>query len=291
MAVLASLLILGGCSFLSTLSTVSPNQAETVLRDQPYGELQRQRMDIYLPADTRKAPLVVFFHGGAWQEGDRTQYGFVGERLAAAGMIGVVPGFRLYPEVSFPRFMKDAAAAVTAAVDYARRELGQAHPSVRLAGHSSGAHMVALLAMAPDYLAPAVRDHIAGWVGLSGPYRFELEGSDLLQAIFAGAPSHAATQPLHFASTGDPPALLIHGRDDDRVEAANSQALYQALADAEVPVVLCELDAGHASPLLSIADPLAFLNAADDAMLAFLALSEAELSRIAADFSCTAGTD
>ena len=55
--------------------------------------------------------MVVFFYGGSWNRGDRAQYRFVGEALAARGIVTVIPDYRLYPEVRYPDFLKDNAAA------------------------------------------------------------------------------------------------------------------------------------------------------------------------------------
>ncbi|MEM5734152.1 alpha/beta hydrolase fold domain-containing protein, partial [Shewanella algae] len=46
-----------------------------------------------------------------WQSGERRDYRFVGTRLAEAGIVVVIPDYRLYPQVRFPVFVEDAAAA------------------------------------------------------------------------------------------------------------------------------------------------------------------------------------
>ena len=56
--------------------------------------------------------MFVFFHGGVWQFGDRAQHRNLGEALAARGIVTVVAGYRLTPQVRHPDHVKDAAAAV-----------------------------------------------------------------------------------------------------------------------------------------------------------------------------------
>ena len=56
--------------------------------------------------------MVVFFYGGSWNHGERHDYRFVGEALAARGIVTVIPDYRLYPQVRYPDFLKDNAAAV-----------------------------------------------------------------------------------------------------------------------------------------------------------------------------------
>ncbi|MEJ0049305.1 MAG: hypothetical protein WDN04_26735 [Rhodospirillales bacterium] len=70
----------------------------------PYGPDPRHRLDIYQPkaGDGLRRPehgwpVVVFFYGGSWNHGERAEYRFVGEALAARGMLAMLPDYRLYP--------------------------------------------------------------------------------------------------------------------------------------------------------------------------------------------------
>ena len=51
--------------------------------DISYGTDPRQRLDLYVPekAASARTPVVVFWHGGRWSEGDKSQYRFVGAAL------------------------------------------------------------------------------------------------------------------------------------------------------------------------------------------------------------------
>jgi acetyl esterase/lipase len=42
----------------------------------------------------------------------RSNYAFVGAALAERGYVGVIPDYRVYPEVRFPTFVEDGARAV-----------------------------------------------------------------------------------------------------------------------------------------------------------------------------------
>lgn len=58
----------------------------------------------------RDAPLAVFFYGGHWTRGSRTDYRFVGEALASAGIVAAVADYRLSPEVQWTGILEDCAA-------------------------------------------------------------------------------------------------------------------------------------------------------------------------------------
>jgi acetyl esterase/lipase len=56
--------------------------------------------------------LIVFIHGGTWEEGSKDDYLFVGEAFASKGYHVLVPNYRLYPDVAFPGFVEDGAGAI-----------------------------------------------------------------------------------------------------------------------------------------------------------------------------------
>ena len=161
---------LAACSATSILNVLSPTGDLDIRRDVAYGTLPRQKLDIYRPkAGAVPRPVVVFFYGGSWDSGSRDGYLFVGEALASRGFVAVVPDYRVHPEVVFPTFLEDAAAAVA----WAKRNAGDigGDPSrVFVMGHSAGAHIAAMVALDPRYLA---REGLTplGALGLHRPRR------------------------------------------------------------------------------------------------------------------------
>lgn len=51
-------------------------------RDLPYGNDPQQRLDVYLPAQAKGAPIIFMVHGGAWMIGDKAASGFVLNKVA-----------------------------------------------------------------------------------------------------------------------------------------------------------------------------------------------------------------
>ena len=189
-----------------------------------YGDAPRQQLDVYRPRRGDRAPMVVFFYGGSWQNGARDLYAFLGASLAAQGIVTVVPDYAVYPEVRFPGFLEDAARAVAFARAHAA-EWGGDPERLVLMGHSAGAHIAAMLACDPQWLAACGLDahrDVAGLIGLAGPYDFLPIESPVLQTIFGG-PDRAETQPISFVSGREAPALLITAQRDALVEPGNSK--------------------------------------------------------------------
>ena len=222
-----------------------------------YGAAPRQRLDVYAPVARQNDPrlVVVFFYGGAWSRGRREDYAFVGRALAAQGFAVVVPDYRLVPEVRFPDFLEDSAAAVRWTRENAAAFGGDGQRII-LVGHSAGAYNAAMLALDPQWLG---RDRAAvrGFVTLAGPFDFLPLDDPATIAAFGAWPRPEETQPVFYASDDDPPALLLHGAADHRVELRNSEALNaQLTAAGGRPEFVVYPDLGHIGVLTALARPL-----------------------------------
>jgi acetyl esterase/lipase len=208
-----------------------------VTPDVPYGPAGRDKMDVYRPAGVTNLPVLVFFYGGSWQWGHRSDYKFIAAVLARQGFVVAVPDYRLYPDVKFPEFLKDCAASVALMLKTAH-EYGGNNAELFLAGHSAGAYNAVMLGLNPIFLndAGASPADISGVIGLSGPYDFlPLRDPDIID-IFSTPSDLRLTQPITFASEGAPPMFLAHGGTDTTVLPRNTTALAARLRQNGNPV-------------------------------------------------------
>lgn len=244
LAAAAALTGLGVVAFLNgarVLNLLSSNAVYRATHDVAYGELGRQRLDLYAPAEGDAPwPVVVFFYGGGWREGSKAMYEFVGSSLARAGYLVVVPDYRIFPEVTFPAFNEDAAAAV-AWVQGNVADHGGDPQRVVLVGHSAGAYLAAMVTLQDGLLAGAGGDpaRIAGFAGIAGPYDFlPLDEGSYLQDVFPRE-TRGVSQPVHHVRPGaqTPPILMLHGTADERVWPRNTRRLAAALEGAGAPEV------------------------------------------------------
>ncbi len=221
-----------------------------------YDRERNLSLDLYRPAQSASgpAPVVVFLYGGSWRSGERGQYRFVGQRLAESGVLAIVADYRTFPRAVFPGFVEDAAGAVAWARVHAAEHGGDPQ-RLYVAGHSAGAQIAALIGADARYLAPhgmKPRD-LAGVIGLSGPYDFEIAG---YEDVFGPEAQWPQAQPIHFIDGDEPPFLLVHGTGDRVVEAKDSQELADKLRNAGVRAELLWLPgAGHLAPLVAMYRP------------------------------------
>jgi acetyl esterase/lipase len=203
LVLLPGVLALPACSLLDVpLWRLPPPSAATEfaveqVRDVAYGSGSGayagwQRLDLILPRGPKGYPVVVLVHGGAWMGGDNRccgLYSAVGEFLARQGIGVVLPNYRLSPEVKHPEHVKDIARAF--AWTHAHiAQYGGDPGKIFLAGHSAGAHLVALLATDEQYLqAEGLQTaDVKGVIAVSGVYRI---AADRLDVTLGGASPRA----------------------------------------------------------------------------------------------------
>ncbi|MBF8178329.1 alpha/beta hydrolase [Herminiimonas contaminans] len=263
LALLTATALLGGligCAPLTVINALTSSRSYVKTADIAFGTDARQRLDVYVPRDLQgSAAVVVFFYGGSWNSGNRADYAFVGEALAARGIIAVVADYRLYPQVRYPDFVDDAALALAWTVKDIQR-FGGDPKRLFVMGHSAGAYNAAMVALDPRWLGkqgltPAI---LRGWIGLAGPYDFiPIENPDV-KPVFFFPDTPPESQPINHVTRAAPPALLIASHDDKIVNPLrNTAGLAKQLRSSGVEVTELYFDrTSHASLIATMSWPL-----------------------------------
>ena len=249
-------LLLAACSPLGAVNVLVPERGFERVEGIAYGDLPRQKLDVYVPRVEGAGPLpvVVFFYGGAWQGGERGQYLFMAEALASRGFVVVVPDYRVYPQARYPAFVEDGARAVGWVAGNIGNHRGDPKRLV-LMGHSAGAHIAAMLAYNRRFLDAGARASIKAFVGLAGPYDFKPSEAVIEEILGAEGGSELA-MPAHWVRGGEPPSLLVTGDRDTRVEPGNTERLARRLRAAGSAVEVRHYPAlTHSTLLLHFAKP------------------------------------
>jgi acetyl esterase/lipase len=203
--------------------------------------------DVYRPEGrvVPQRPVVVLVPGGGWLTADPAGLRPLAARLAAAGFPAVTITYRAADDgVRLPKAVDDIRCGAA----FAAHAIGQpGRRPVVLAGHSSGAHLAAVAALAPRDPSPACEypaADIVGFIGLAGPYDLSsLAGAaePLLGASPAEDPAAwQAADPLLLGRR--PPALLrvllVHGSDDPVVPARSTTLMATVLRAAKADVTV-----------------------------------------------------
>ena len=258
---------------------MSRERADVIVeRDVSFRETPERRLglDLYRPADaadsgdTGRASnadardvAVAFVHGGAWREGSKGVLGRYALDAASAGFVCATVDYRLAPAATFPAQIHDVTAAVRWLRDRPDEYGGESDRVVTI-GHSAGAHLAALAAVAGDRAAFADDDadgaRAAGRadaaVGMSGVYDFVTpdegfsdpdEFADLFGGVADELPDvyRDASPVSHVADA--PPHLLFHGTDDELVPPAQSERYRNALVDAGADAEYVPVEGGDHS--------------------------------------------
>jgi acetyl esterase/lipase len=250
--------LLSACNPLPVLNLITPESSFRKTADLKYGNESRQQLDIYTPLTPEhdRLPVIMFLYGGSWSRGNKETYMFLAEYLARRGYIIVIPDYRVYPEVKFPAFVEDGAAAL-AWVQQNIAGYGGDPDAIFLMGHSAGAHIAAMLTLDERFTQNAHAKAPKGTIGLAGPYDFLPLRSDNMKSIFGPPEQYDQSQPVNFVDGTEAPMLLLHGSTDAIVYPFNSENLQQkiqARGGCSKLVIYPEL--GHGRILVAFSQPL-----------------------------------
>ena len=274
-ALLLLLLFLAGCqgAFFGTMNLRQPSGGVVAHRNITYEAASALELDVYSPPRADHAPVVVYFYGGSWMSGKRQWFRWMGEALAAQGVVAIVADVRLWPRTRLDGFLHDGAEAVRWAHDHAG-EFGGDPSHLFVMGHSSGGQIAAMLAMDKQWLAAVgmkPRD-LAGFIGVAGTYDFIPFDEPEFYDMFGHTPEEEArSQPINFVDGDEPPALLLQGEKDTIVYPSEALSLEGRYREQGEPVELkLYPNLGHEKLLLAfgplktrapvLADTMAFIH-------------------------------
>jgi acetyl esterase/lipase len=150
------------------------------IRNVPYGEDRKNRLDILVPRDVSSPPVVIYFHGGGWISGTKIDRRRICREIAHNGYVVFNVDYRLAPRYQYPVQMVDVARAVRWISGNASRYGGDAS-RIFLMGESAGAYLACWYAAAlgepalrksAGIDATIPRDHLAGLFLFYGVYDF-----------------------------------------------------------------------------------------------------------------------
>ncbi len=240
--------LLLGIGLLTATLTSAEKPAVQVIADLPYKdgekrsqyETERCKLDLYLPAEKKDFPTLVWLHGGGITGGskDSAHQAGIARHFASAGIAVASINYRLSPKAEFPAYIEDTAAAFAWVKKHIATHGGDAG-RVFLGGHSAGAYLALMAGLDDQYLAAQglKLSDIAGLVPVAGQtlthYTVRQERGLPKKRLIADLAA-----PIHHARKDAPPMLILYADKDMALRAEENELLAAALRDEGHPKVI-----------------------------------------------------
>jgi len=254
----------GAAKVHQALLAHQPDQPVTTIANQQYAAHDSDAyLDVYFPANvgSKKLPLLIWTHGGAWISGDKDNYAPYYKLIAEKGFVVVALNYTLAPTKSYPAQLQQMNAAYA----YIKQNVDSFHGDINqlfFAGDSAGSQLSAQMATMitnPSYanevgIAPNLtKSQLKGVVLNCGIYKMgELAtpdptlpkivgwGDDV--AVWAYSGTHDFNDPIirqmspYYHVTGDFPPTYISGGNADPLTNVQSKPFASRLTSLGVSV-------------------------------------------------------
>ena len=169
--------------------------------------LERLKLDVYHPDGVTDCPVIVWFHGGGLEGGNKE----IPEKLRNKGLVVVGANYRLLPRVTVDETLDDAAEAVAWVFRHIAEYGGDTHKIV-VTGHSAGGYLAMMLCLDKKWLAAygIDADSVMMYVPFSGQAITHYNVRKM-QGIPPLQPTIDKYAPLYWVRSDCPPLVLICG--------------------------------------------------------------------------------
>lgn len=215
-----------------------------IFKDIPYGEHERQKLDIFIPEDSRcKSGVLLFIHGGGWSSGDKSVHHAEAEFFCKLGFCSVTMNYRY---VSEGINVFDELDDITCALKTIKEKCSEYSIDARkviLSGGSAGAHLALLYSYTRQDVAPIKSAAACVWcppvdcsasdflLGISGEFedwKYEILSKccavEISKDDFTDAEQQKALKrisPKEYVTNKCVPTAVFHGKSDELVPLAH----------------------------------------------------------------------
>ncbi|MFG6666402.1 alpha/beta hydrolase [Halomonas sp. HNIBRBA4712] len=192
------------------------------------GAAQSPCFNLFIPQGAGPWPLMVFIHGGYWQELDHTATDFLAGRYLAQTTAFASIDYDLAPDVTIDTMIDQCRQGLKAA--YRALEAHGGVSSISLGGHSAGAQLA-------YWVAASSEIPIDRLLLVSGVYDLTpLVDTYVNEALKLDIPRARALSPLYAPLEGLPPCQLVIAENDPPAFHTQTDRFKAALEAAGVAV-------------------------------------------------------
>ena len=178
-----------------------------ILKDIPYGEHEKERLDIF-PSKMHQSKTLIFIHGGYWHLLDKTMFHFLAGHFLNYNVTTVLINYPLAPRASMDEIVTACRKALRWLHDNMVRFNGDP-AELYLLGHSAGGHLASMM------LVSAEAKFVRAMISLSGLFRLEpVMLSYLNDSIGMDLENAIKNSPVFLNPVNDCPLLLFTGTEE-----------------------------------------------------------------------------
>lgn len=221
------------------------------------------RLNVFVPrkSSTAQVPVLIFVHGGNWNNGRKGTYDLLGRNFASKGVITVIPDYTLSPDATY----HDMSRQIVSVIQWTKKNINQynGNPNmIYINGHSAGGHLGALAVMNPKFgiasgsIAGIILNDAAGL-----DMKNYLEGNpptakdDYLTTWTSNPEQWKDASPIYFLNKNTPPFLIYVGdKTYNSIKIANSRFI-DALQPFQPDVKPIKLNKRHVPMVLQYFSP------------------------------------
>ncbi|MGO3713061.1 alpha/beta hydrolase [Alcaligenes aquatilis] len=221
--------------YIEDYATLSAAALQSGIRhaELAYGSAAAHKLDLFLPAprDSESLPpLLLFIHGGYWQELSKASSLFSAPDCTKAGIAFAAIDYTLAPQASVHDMVLECRQALRWLHQHGQ-ELGFDPQRIVISGSSAGAHLAAMCCLRgwkDDADLPVSAPAAA--VLVSGIYDLQpLIGTSINEALSLDVDSARAISPQLLDLNGFPPTIISWGEIETSAFKRQSQAFADAL--------------------------------------------------------------
>ena len=202
-----------------------------VLKDLKYGDGPDEALDLF-PAQDSGSALIVFFHGGYWQQLSKNDYTFPGAEFAGNGVAFASVGYTLAPRARISEMIEQCRKSIVWLYQNAN-ELGFDKNRIFLSGSSAGAHLASMVMLTDwnEHGLPA--DVIKGVTLMSGIYDLRpLCHTYINEPLGMDESEATSVSPIFRKLPAGPPAIICWGENETDEFKRQSRAFSRAWSEA-----------------------------------------------------------
>ena len=228
--------------------------------DLAYGSQPGETLDIFAArkiVGARKAPVLVFIHGGYWRALDKADHSFIAPPFTHAGACVIVLNYALCPAVGIPDIIRQMVDALVWTWRHVA-DFGGDPDRITVAGHSAGGHLAAML-LAHDWAAHAPglpQGLVNNALSISGLYDLEpIRHTPFLKDLNLTTEQVRQASPVQLPRPSQGTLYSVAGGDESEEFLRQNRLIQQAWGVETVPI--CESLPGlnHFSILEALTEP------------------------------------